>query len=148
MSLPSTVAKEKVAKRRSLTGAAINMWPFAAILLVILFILMGPSMTVVHRRYASTDLPIATSVLAQPKSRREDAITVQVSRDGSVFFRNQKIVVQDLPQYIRDAVKEGAEPRIYLSGDARSRYGDIQVVVTKIREAGIKDVVILTESAR
>src|SRR5215470_9088435 len=36
MSSPSTATKEKIAKRRSLTGASINMWPFAAIMLVIL----------------------------------------------------------------------------------------------------------------
>jgi len=88
---------------------------------------------------------MAASAVAQPKAKKENAITVQVSRDGSVFFRNQKVLVQDVPQYIRDAVKEGAEPRVYLSGDARAKYRDIQRVVAKIREAGIEDIVILTE---
>lgn len=144
MWLPSKVANSKVEKRKTGAAAVINMWPLAAIMLVILFILMTPSLVVVHPRSVPVDLPIAFSATAQPKAKRDDAITVSLTRDGSVFFRHEKVVLADLPQFIREAVKEGVEPRVYLAADARAKYGDVQAVAAKIREARIKDVVILT----
>lgn len=147
MWLPSSLAKARIEQRKTVTTAAINMWPFAAIMMVILFILMAPTLVIVHPRYAPVDRPMAVTATAQPKANRDDAITVQVSRDGAVFFRSYRVRLEDLPQFIHEAVKGGAEPKVYLSGDARAKYGDIQAVVAKIREARIKEVVILTENA-
>ncbi|MBS1839959.1 MAG: hypothetical protein JSS69_07535 [Acidobacteria bacterium] len=48
-------------------------------------------------------------------------------------------------RWIRDKLTGGAARKVYLSGDARAKYGDIQAVVAKIRESGITNVVILTE---
>lgn len=88
---------------------------------------------------------MAAYAAAVPKAQRDDAIRVAVTRDGGVYLGHTKVGLWDLPDQIRAALKEGAEPRAYLAGDARAKYGDIQAVVVKIREAGITDVVILAE---
>lgn len=64
-----------------------------------------------------------------------------------MYLGHTKVGLWDLPEQIRGALKEGAEPKVYLAGDARAKYGDIQAVVAKIREAGVTDVVILTEKS-
>ena len=77
---------------------------------------------------------------------RDDAIKIMLVRDGSVFFGNSKIYPDDLPDRIRDAVRNGAEKRIYLELDARARYGDVNALLHQILRSGIENVSILAYS--
>ncbi len=68
-----------------------------------------------------------------------------VSRDGSLFFRDVRTEPEALPELIREAIQQGAERKVYLAVDARTKYADAAAVIDKIREAGIRDVTILTD---
>jgi len=70
---------------------------------------------------------------------------ISVTRDGNVYFRNDQIMLQDLPEEIRREVRNGAEKRIYLNADARTKYSDTIAVLDEIRLAGIEKVTLLTE---
>jgi biopolymer transport protein ExbD len=95
-----------------------------------------------HHRWGlgSIDLPMGTFATTEPKAIREDALRITLSRDGSVFFRESKVNVKNLPVLIRLAVQQGAEPKAYFAVDARARYGDTKAVVDKLSEAGIHEI--------
>ena len=70
---------------------------------------------------------------------------ISLTRDGRLFFRNDKITIQDLLEEIRKGIRNGAEKRIYLNIDARSKYGDTLAVLDQIRQAGIENVSFLKQ---
>jgi len=51
---------------------------------------------------------------------------VDATRDGKIYFRNVPISAKNLPDKIREGLKNGAEKKVYLRADARARYGDCQ----------------------
>src|SRR5262249_6889399 len=142
--LPSRIAKARIAKRRGNLRADLDSWPtlgLAITLLVIFMLLPGNS----PHGILYANLPITKTAASQPRANREDAMRTVVARDGAVFFRNMKVGLADLPELIRDAVKNGAERRVYLVVDSRAKYGDVKAVVGLIDEAGIRDVTFLVE---
>jgi len=80
-----------------------------------------------------------------PGALSEDAIQISVTRDGQVYFAKDRIMLQHLPEEIRQGVRNGAANRIYLNVDARAKYGEIIAVLVQIRLAGIENVGFLTE---
>ena len=138
---PSQAAAQREAKRKPLFYAYMNLWPFAGVLLALLIAFMQ-GLSPVHRDIP-VDLPGASHVKAQPRARAEDAMTVFVTRDGRVFFRNPQVSVTFLPMMIRGASQEGAEKKVYLSVDARAKYGDAAAVVNEISKTGVREICIL-----
>jgi biopolymer transport protein ExbD len=70
-----------------------------------------------------------------------------MTREGAVFFRHNKIQIDDIPDVIRVAVHDGSEKKVYLSVDMHSRYAEVKVVLGQIRLAGVSDVAFLAEES-
>src|SRR5256886_16192951 len=81
-----------------------------------------------------------------PMAVREDAQVVSVARDGRIFYRNTLIAVDELPDRIRESIKNGADRKVYVRADARARYGGIQRGLDEISKTGIWDVCFFSES--
>jgi len=119
------------------------MWGFVSVMLAMLFIFLP----------TTTDTPLPISVdrpavyhsTSMPGALREDAMRISIRRDGSIFFRDHRVILQDLPEKIREGLRNGAENRIYLNMDARAKYGETIAVLGQIRLAGIERVSFLTE---
>ena len=79
-----------------------------------------------------------------PDANREDALTITVTRDGHVYFRTQQVMLNDVPNQIRQALKEGARPAVFVHADTRAKYGDVAAVIDQVRQAGIQHVGIIT----
>lgn len=139
---PSRAAVQREAKRKPLFYTYMNLWPFVGVLLALLIIFIGDTTPDVHLP-PPVDLPSGFHTTAQPKALAEDAMTVFLTRDGRVYFRNTQVLPKDLPMLIRGAAQEGAERKIYLSADARAKYGDAEAVVGQIGKAGIREICIL-----
>jgi biopolymer transport protein ExbD len=117
-----------------------------SVLLAILLLLMFGPTTVDQPRFVA-DRPKAEHATPQPGALREDAITVMVTREGFVLFRDSEISLDELPILIQTAVRQGSEKKIYLVADKRARNGDVARVLDQIQLAGIKDVVVLTQES-
>ena len=121
----------------------IDVWAFLSFQLVVLIIFMtAPSHP--HHGWA-LDLARTDHAAPMPSAAREDAILISVYRDGNVFFRTSQIRYDDLPQSIRQAVRQGSERKVYLKVDARAKYGDAALAIDQIRQAGIQNVGIITD---
>jgi len=93
----------------------------------------------------TANLPLSVYAISQPKAIRDDALRVMISRDGSIFFRNIKIDPTELAPSIRQAVKEGAERKVYLTVDWRTKYADAKVVYDAISAGGVRDICLMAE---
>jgi biopolymer transport protein ExbD len=61
-----------------------------------------------------------------------------------LYLEYERVSMTDLPGVLRERVKNGSERKVYLSVDARARWGDAKAVLNQIRLAGIENVSILT----
>jgi biopolymer transport protein TolR len=143
---PSQLAARRAAKRQPSLYPSINVVALTSVLLAILLLLMFGPTTVDQPRFVA-DRPKAEHATLQPGALREDAITVMVTREGFVLFRDSEISLDELPILIQTAVRQGSEKKIYLVADKRARNGDVARVLDQIQLAGIKDVVVLTQES-
>ena len=127
----------RLKKRESRLIAYPSQWPLVGVATLLLFMFMvivGPP-NVCSR--SALDLANVRQPVPMPWANREDAIHVALMRDGTIYFQNRKITIGDLRERIRECTKAGAEPRAYLSVDARARYSDVKVVLDGVRDGGI-----------
>jgi biopolymer transport protein ExbD len=144
---PSQAAAQRAAKRRSSYYASINVWPFLAVtvtLLSIFFVMPWPSPS---HHGLPIHLPRSNYAALQRGALREDAMRISITRNGDVFFRNFKIVSEELPRLIHDALQEGSERKVYLAVDVRSKYGTTASVIEQFQAAGISQVCFLAEKS-
>jgi biopolymer transport protein ExbD len=130
-------------KRKNELLCRIDMWGFVSVMLVLLFLLMP--LIVVDGNAAAPDLVSVRHSTRMPGALKEDALKVVVTRDGTIYFREHRIALADLPNEIREGLRSGAERRVYIAVDARAKYGYVPAVLDKIRLAGVEKVAFLTE---
>jgi len=118
----------------------------ASVLVVLMFLLTSPFLTVIDRK-GIVNLPKASAATSQPGALREDAITVSVTRDGHVFYRDLEVERSELPARIWESIRGGAPIKVYVRADARARAGDVNRAIDEIQRAGIRDLVIVAEKA-
>jgi biopolymer transport protein ExbD len=139
---PSRAAAQRAAKRKSRLYLKIDPMPFAGVTLAILFMFMANAEPF-HRM--SVALPHAQNAAWQPGARREDAILISITRDGSFYFRSRAIRLEDLPAKISKALEEGSERKIYLSVDSRARNADAEAVIDQIRLTRVNRIAFITD---
>lgn len=132
---------KKSIKRRPV----IELSALAAVLLVLLFAFMIRSTYTPDLPRNTVDLVKADHPVALPGAVREDAIHITVQRDGRIYFGDQQIPSSQLAAKLRDAVKNGAEPRLYIQADPHAKYGAVSQVLNVVRSAGIEDVSFVTQ---
>lgn len=115
----------------------------AVSIVVLIVFMMQPS----PHHTSMVDLPLTRHAVLMPKARREDAIKVTITNDGTVYFRNYRTTRDDLPRAIQEAVRDGAEAKVYIAIDARARYSAVERVIDAIRQTRIANVVFLASTA-
>jgi len=134
----------KSAHRHNELYCRIDPSPVAAIFVFFLALFMVIQPPVCHMSYVQR--VVARHARYMPNAIREDAITITLWRDGTFFFGGTHVICDDVPHMIHDAVRNGAEKRIYLEIDARAKYGDVSVLLAQIQKSGIENVSILANS--
>lgn len=102
-----------------------------------------------HHGGISVDMPKVTHPVSMRGVERDDAMTVVVTRNGHVFFRNEQISVDGLPVKLGDHMKNPAvERRVYIKADARASWGSVKLVLDAVRAAGVLRIAILADQRR
>jgi biopolymer transport protein ExbD/biopolymer transport protein TolR len=126
----------------------INVTPMVDVMLVLLIIFMvitpmlGDKITVA--------LPKVSAAVIMDAANKEDAITVSVTRDGSMFVRGDKASsTADLTSRVEslEALKTnpGDDKSIYLRADTRSNFGKVEDVIDALRAAQVNTLNIMTD---
>ena len=113
---------------------------------MLLFMFM--MLTAIPRDGVSADLPKVWHPKPMPGARREDALTVDILRDGMIYFGHGPTKPDDLPAQIRERVRWGAEKKIYIRADGRARYGTVLEVLDAIHSAGVERIAFLAYQRR
>jgi biopolymer transport protein ExbD/biopolymer transport protein TolR len=110
---------------------------FASIVAVILYLMMvtDPLLHPPHHG-VSVDLPKVSHPVLMARANREDALTVWIMRDGTVYFGGDRVLPQHLSSKILDRLKDRTvERRVYIRADAHTWYGPIKEALDEVRSA-------------
>ena len=80
-----------------------------------------------------------------PDALREDALTVTITRDGSVYSANGRVALEDLAQQLQQRLRSGSQNKIFLVVDQRAQFGEVSPVLDELRRAGIRNIAFLEE---
>jgi len=124
-----------------------NTLQFASVMGLVLFVmlLMFFPWAIPFHKSVSIDLPKVLHPVSMPGADREDAMIVNVTRDGKVYFGAEQVTPADLPHKIADRLKDhSVERKVYIKADMRARWGGIKQVLDAVHTAGILRVAFLT----
>lgn len=111
----------------------------------LVFLFMSGFAVVTHPRNGPADLPQSSHSAPMPKALREDALVITIARDGSVYFRDLRVLKGNLPDMIREGLRNGAENTVYIKADARAKYGAVKAVLDQVRLSGVQNINFITE---
>ncbi len=118
----------------------INVTPFVDVMLVLLIIFMvtAPMM----QQGVDVDLPETTT---QPLRLQDETLVLTVFKDGSVRIAESQTPLDEIEPKLR-AILEGLdEKQIFLRADKEVPYGVVVKAMAAAREAGAKQLGIVTE---
>jgi len=107
--------------------------------------MMFGEMYPMHPRSLPVDMASARHASAQANARRDDAVTVTITRDGSLYLMNARVTLADIPPQLRDLMGNREDKTVYVKADARARYADVKVALDAIRSANVTNITFLTE---
>jgi biopolymer transport protein TolR len=131
-------------KQKLQLRAKIDTTAFAGIMLCLVFLFMAPIISYRGLPDHQTDLARTEHATSIPGANREDALTVTVTRNGSVYISNHPVTLSQLKAAIQEGLRNGVEKKAYVKADARAKYGDVDAVVAAIRSTGIDEIAFVT----
>jgi len=117
---------------RAKTIAAINVTPLVDVVLVLLIILM----------VSSTYIVAQTLKVQLPKARSTDGTAdkptkVELLKDGSLRFNDNKVTEAELTQKVKDAVAADPEMSLVVSADKEVQHGNVVHMLDIAKLAGV-----------
>jgi biopolymer transport protein TolR len=138
---PSTALKKRRTRYLSLLDAS-GVAAIFVFFVAMYSVMSAPAHDLMHD---NVDLATTAHPKPLPAAMKEDAITVVITRDGSLHFGHDRVPAKELPRLIRCAYERGSERKVYLKADARAKYGEVKAILELIREAGVHDVALMVE---
>ena len=128
-------------RRRALSE--INVTPFVDVMLVLLIIFMvtAPLM----QQGIDVDLPETTT---QPIRVRSDPLILSVKADGTYFLGRKEVAEAELVAKLEAVFDARGSHDIFLRADKKVAYGVVVKAMAAAREAGSKQLGIVTEQER
>jgi biopolymer transport protein TolR len=134
-------------QRRARLRGVIDASGFAGIMLALLFLMMFGEMYPMHPWSLPVDMAFARHSTLQPNAEREDAVIVGITRDGGLYVNNARVRYGDLPNVLREAMRDSEDKTVYVKADARAKYGDVKIALDSIRNANVTNIAFLTETS-
>jgi biopolymer transport protein TolR len=127
-----------------------NTLQFAGVMSLVMFVLLMVFMVQTQPFHSgSVDLPRVNHPVSMLGADRADAMVVNVTRDGKVYFGVEQVRADALPQKIADRLKDhNVERKVYIKADTRARWGAVKDVVDGVRAAGLMRVAFLVDQRR
>jgi len=125
-----------------------NTLQFACVMSLVVFVVLLTVLTFGAPTCGgmSADLPKVLHPVSMRGADREDAMIVNITRDGKVYFAVDQVNPADLPQKIADRLKDhDVERKVYIKADMRARWGAVKPVLDAVRSAGLMRVAFLVD---
>ena len=124
-------------KLSSESDARIEIIPLIDIMFFLLAAFMLVSLSMVNLKSIKVNLPTATVATIETKN---DFVTISVDRNGAPYFDKQLVGANELVQKLSAWRKTNDNVRVFISGDADARHGDIIRVLDLVRSTGVQKV--------
>jgi biopolymer transport protein ExbD len=93
------------------------------------FVLFTLSMSSLRSLLVTLPHPSAESV--------SDNVNLQITDGGAAYWNQELISLAELPARLETYKKQAADPRIFISGDDKAKFGPVVMAIDKVRQAGI-----------
>ena len=120
--------------------AEINVTPLVDVMLVLLIIFMitAPLMT----SGVSVDLPVTDS---EAISGQDEPLTITINKNKEIFIGDSIIKAEALEIKLKAIANLNKESRIFIRADELLPYGEVMVLMSRIKKAGYNKVALLTK---
>ena len=122
-----------------------NVIPMADIMLVLLIIMMV--ITPMLQKGVSVDMAKVNNPVDMPDADKDDAILLSITRDGTIYLRQNKIDMSQVTAKVKDEVQNRLKKVVFIKSDSRTKYGDVVSVVDDVRAAGVEQLGLLTQKS-
>ena len=122
----------------------INVTPLVDIMLVLLIIMM--LIAPLLQKGVNVRLPLAENTTEKPSTQEETVVHVDAQK--ALYVNNIQVSEAEAVDRIKFALEEKAERVVYLKGDTDAPYSAIMNMMDKLREVGIENVALITESKK
>ena len=128
-------------------SSEINVTPMVDVMLVLLIIFMVITPMLQHGK--DVDMAKVDNPSPMQDADKDDALLLAVTRDGLVYFGNDKIELDQITQKIRDRLASKSDSKqVFVKADARAKYKYVVDVVDNVRAAGVDQLGLLTEQKK
>jgi biopolymer transport protein TolR len=121
----------------------INVTPLVDVMLVLLIIFMVTAS--VGQQGISVSLPRAKS---QAMEVSEEIVTVTIDKSLNVYLNSRPVAMDELGATLRRLYSHRKNKAIFLKSDARVAYGDFVKVVSLIKDSGVDQLGMITETPK
>ncbi|MGA8940593.1 MAG: biopolymer transporter ExbD [Acidobacteriaceae bacterium] len=140
-----SIAKRNEGKK---VNSNINVTPMVDVMLVLLIIFMV--ITPMLGDKITVTLPKVNAAVIMENATKEDAITVAVTRDGSMFVRGDKAqTTAEVTSKVQalEALKTnpGDDKSVYLRADERANFGKVEDAIDALRAAQVNTLNLMTD---
>ena len=118
----------------------INVTPLVDVMLVLLIIFMVTAPMMIHG--VKVNLPVTESKSIKSK---EDPLILSITKKRLIFIENYNVTLDALRGKLKKIVANRAGNEILLQADKDVPYGFVMKVMSKVKEAGISKVGMITE---
>ena len=125
----------------------INVVPYVDVMLVLLLIFMIA--TPLLQQGLLIELPEAASESVEPEPYREPLV-LEINREGEFWLVREGVFSYaveeaDLPGLVEGMMQEGQDETLYVRADAQLSYGDVVAAISRLDQAGVKVLSLLTQ---
>ena len=124
--------------------ARIEIIPLIDIMFFLLAAFVLVSLSMVHLKGVKVNLPTSTTATAETRS---DLVSLSVAKSGLVFLDGHPAGDHELVDFLRARYQKNPDTRVFISGDADTRHGDMMRVLDLVRSTGLQRVAFETRDA-
>lgn len=118
----------------------INMTPLIDIVFLLLIFFMV-STTFVESHGITVNLPKASTAPSQAQSTD---ISINISRQGEIYYENRKILIEELPSLIKSKASDLASTLFIVRADKAAEHGQVVKVLDAAKRTGVKRIAVAT----
>jgi len=139
--MAGSIGQNAGARGRRAMNAEINVTPLVDVMLVLLIVFMitAPLLT------TGVDVSLPKTVAQKLPPATELPLSVSVDSDGKIYIQDSEAELDELTSKLYAITEAGYEERIFLRGDEDVDYGRVMQVLSKLQQAGFRNVSLVTD---
>ncbi len=119
----------------------INVTPFVDVMLVLLIIFMVAAPMMVQ----GVDVSLPETRTVQSLNPDQEPLVVVIDKDGGVHINDLEVGARQLGEKLQKIFENRTSPEVFLRADRNVSYGQVVMVMSEIKSAGVQRLGVLAE---